>query len=112
WTYDGAGTLVGLPFAQGFTGVDRADHGLTEVGCREWKGMVWVVATAGATVDLEAHLGPVAPLLEAYRFGDAVRFVEHRLDATNWKLAVDTYLEGYHFASLHPSTINPINYDN
>ena len=27
-------------------------------------------------------------------------------------VAVDTYLEGYHFASLHPRTINPINHDN
>jgi phenylpropionate dioxygenase-like ring-hydroxylating dioxygenase large terminal subunit len=112
WTYDNDGALVGMPFEEGFTGVDKCDHALTEVGCREWEGMVWVVATAGATVDLEPHLGPLAPLLAAYDFATAARFIEHRVEATNWKLAVDTYLEGYHFAALHPQTINPINYDN
>lgn len=112
WVYSAAGALVARPFEQGFPGVARASHGLTEVGCQEWHGMVWVVATAGARVDVTAHLGPLAPLLAAYDFERAERFVDHRLPATNWKLAVDTYLEGYHFASLHPKTINPINHDN
>ncbi len=112
WTYGTSGALSRLPFAEGFTGVDHADHGLTRVGCAERYGMVFVVATAGATVDLDAHLGPLAPLLAAYEFDRAERFVAHELAATNWKLAVDTYLEGYHFASLHPRTINPINHDN
>ena len=67
---------------------------------------------AGAAVDLETHLGPLAPLLAAYEFERAERFVANSLPATNWKLAVDTYLEGYHFASLHPTNINLINYDN
>ena len=112
WTYRPEGTLDRVPFEVGFDGIERETMGLTEVGCREWHGMVWVVATAGASVDLDAHLGPLAPLLAAYDFERAQRFVAHELTATNWKLAVDTYLEGYHFASLHPRTINPINHDN
>ena len=112
WTYTREGALDRVPFEVGFEGLDRSTSGLTEVGCREWHGMVWVVATPGAAVDLDAHLGPLAPLLASYEFERAQRFVAHRLDATNWKLAVDTYLEGYHFASLHPRTINPINHDN
>lgn len=112
WTYDRQGALHRLPFEEGFRGLDHATLGLTEVGCAERYGMVWVVATPGATVDLDAHLGPLAPLLAAYEFDRAERFVAHELAATNWKLAVDTYLEGYHFASLHPRTINPINHDN
>ncbi len=112
WTYRNDGTLAAVPFRQAFPGLDECTVGLTEVGCREWHGMVWVVATAGATVDLETHLGPLAPLLAAYEFERAQRFVANALPATNWKLAVDTYLEGYHFASLHPTNINLINYDN
>ena len=50
--------------------------------------------------------------MAAYEFERAVRFTANELAATNWKLAVDTYLEGYHFASLHPTNINLINYDN
>jgi phenylpropionate dioxygenase-like ring-hydroxylating dioxygenase large terminal subunit len=112
WTYTNSGALVGLPFAEGFPTVDRNDYGLTEVACAEWHGMVWVMASPGATIDLATHLGPLAPLLAAQNFERAERFIAHSLTATNWKLAVDTYLEGYHFASLHPKTINPINYDN
>jgi nitrite reductase/ring-hydroxylating ferredoxin subunit len=112
WTYSNVGTLVRQPFDQAFPGVDRADYGLTEVACAEWRGMVWVVATPGVPIDLETHLGSLAPLLGAHEFHRAERFIAHSLEASNWKLAVDTYLEGYHFASLHPKTINPINYDN
>lgn len=112
WTYRNSGVLAGVPFREGFPGVDECTHSLTQVGCREWNGMVWVVPTAGAEVDLDAHLGDLAPLLAAYGFERAARFTANELPATNWKLAVDTYLEGYHFASLHPNTINLINYDN
>lgn len=112
WTYRNNGSLAGVPFREGFPGADECTHSLTQVGCREWNGMVWVVPTAGATVDLESHLGDLAPLLAAYGFERAARFTANDLPATNWKLAVDTYLEGYHFASLHPNTINLINYDN
>lgn len=112
WTYRNDGTLAAVPFRQAFPDVDECGSALTPVGCREWHGMVWVVATAGAEVDLEAHLGTLAPLLAAYEFERAARFTANDLPATNWKLAVDTYLEGYHFASLHPTNINLINYDN
>jgi phenylpropionate dioxygenase-like ring-hydroxylating dioxygenase large terminal subunit len=112
WTYRNDGSLAAVPFPQAFPDLDKCSSPLTEVGCVEWHGMVWVVATAGAAVDLVAHLGTLAPLLAGYEFERAERFVAHELVATNWKLAVDTYLEGYHFASLHPTTINPINYDN
>ena len=112
WTYRNDGTLAAVPFRQAFPEVDECRSALSEVGCREWHGMVWVVATAGAAVDLETHLGPLAPLLAAYEFDRAARFIANALPATNWKLAVDTYLEGYHFAALHPTNINLINYDN
>ena len=29
------------------------------------------------------------------------------IEGANWKIAFDGYLEGYHFASLHPETIHP-----
>jgi phenylpropionate dioxygenase-like ring-hydroxylating dioxygenase large terminal subunit len=112
WTYRNDGSLAAVPFPEAFPDLDKCTSGLTEVGCREWHGMVWVVATAGVTPDVDAFLGELAPLLAMYEFERAQRFVAHHLEATNWKLAVDTYLEGYHFASLHPNTINLINYDN
>ncbi len=111
WTYDTAGTLVGLPGAAGFAGLDRADHGLVEVPCVERDGMVWCTPAVDGDLDLDTHLGALGDLFAACGFETAERFVSHRLGATNWKLAVDTYLEGYHFASLHPDTINTINHN-
>ena len=111
WTYDTAGTLVGLPGAAGFTGLDRSEHGLVEVPCAERDGMVWCVPAHDGELDLDAHLGALGDLFAACDLGTAERFVSHRLEDTNWKLAVDTYLEGYHFAALHPDTINTINHD-
>ena len=57
-------------------------------------------------------IDPATPLLAAYEFERAARFTANHLPATNWKLAVDTYLEGYHFASLHPNTVFKTNLSN
>ena len=34
------------------------------------------------------------------------------LDGANWKIAYDGYLEGYHFAALHPETISKVTLQN
>jgi choline monooxygenase len=40
WTYDSAGQLVGMPGAEGFAGIDPADHGLVELPADERHGFV------------------------------------------------------------------------
>lgn len=107
WTYDLEGKLIGLPGARSFEGIDRDDLRLVRVPVAEWHGMIFVKASPGEEeIDVEAHLGRFAPELAQLDFATAKHVRSGRLEvAANWKYALDTYGEGYHFATLHPETI-------
>jgi carnitine monooxygenase subunit len=108
WTYSNEGKLIGTPEAERFEGgMNGRDH-LIEYPCDERYGLVFVIATPGATLDIDAHLGSFAPVLAAMQMEGAERVKTDQLPvAANWKYALDTYGEGYHFATLHPQTISP-----
>ena len=113
WTFDLEGKLIGFPGARGFDGYDKADLGLLPVPCHEWQGMIFVQPRVGAEpVDIEAFLGDFAPELAQLELARAepVKAGEMRA-ATNWKFALDTYGEGYHFSTLHASTIGQTHYN-
>lgn len=112
WTYDGTGALVGLPSADAFDGIDRCDYALQRLPLEERHGMLWGVLTPGAPLDAAAWLGEdLDREFAAFDFGSCEWFVSYSIDAANWKLAMDTYFEAYHFASLHRNTINLITYN-
>jgi nitrite reductase/ring-hydroxylating ferredoxin subunit len=113
WSFDLEGKLVALPGARGFEGHDKAGLGLIPVPCHEWQGLIFVQPSAGADpVDIEAFLGDFAPELAQLELGSAepVKSGEMRA-ASNWKFALDTYGEGYHFATLHASTIGQTHFN-
>jgi hypothetical protein len=59
-------------------------------------------------MDLDAHLGDFAAVLELLELDKAQRVKDGTLPvAANWKYALDTYGEGYHFAALHKNTLAP-----
>jgi len=107
WTFDLDGKLVGVPGSEAFVDVDRQSRGLVKVPCQEWGGMVFVIAKAGDdTIDIEAFMGEFAPELLQLEMHKAEPVKSGIIDAnTNWKYALDTYGEGYHFASLHKNTV-------
>jgi phenylpropionate dioxygenase-like ring-hydroxylating dioxygenase large terminal subunit len=107
WTYDNQGKLIGVPGAEGFTGVDITDTSLVAVPVQEWEGFVFVKAEPGsAAIDAEAFLGPMAAELKQLDMANTAPVRKARFDVdANWKFAQDTFFEGYHFASLHPTTI-------
>lgn len=113
WTFDLEGKLIGLPGAEGFEGIDRASRSLVPVPCEEWNGIIFVVPDANATsIDVEAHLGEFAPELAQLELERAEPVRSGVLKAkTNWKFALDTYGEGYHFSTLHASTIGQTHYN-
>lgn len=108
WSFDTEGKVAAVPEAERFGDslCDR-DH-LVEVPCGERVGLVFVQATPGSTMDLDAHLGDFAAVLEELDLGRAERVKTGTLPvAANWKYALDTYGEGYHFAALHKQTLAP-----
>ena len=106
WSYHLDGTLAGVPDGDSFPDVPAGSCALPALPCVELDGTIWVnPAGAGADVDL----GAFADDLGALDVPSYVHWRQHRFDLDlNWKLVIDTFLEPYHFASLHQLSVGPI----
>jgi nitrite reductase/ring-hydroxylating ferredoxin subunit len=114
WTFDLDGTLADIPGRPGFEGLDMTQRHLVSVPVAEWNGILFVQAAAGSwPLDVASHLGGFAEELMQLELAEAVPIGSSGLTADcNWKLALDTYGEGYHFARLHAATIGLSHYSN
>jgi phenylpropionate dioxygenase-like ring-hydroxylating dioxygenase large terminal subunit len=108
WTYSLEGDLKGIPHEHGFPGFDKTQGGLVPLPTFERQGAVFV-SQRPPTDEMIAELDALPPLYE-----DGFSFVKYdEFDvATNWKIAVEGFLEGYHIRSTHPETFYPIQFDN
>ncbi|MEV5840225.1 Rieske 2Fe-2S domain-containing protein [Nocardia sp. NPDC052112] len=107
WAYGKDGSLRGMPHAEGFDGIDRGEYGLVEFPCEVRHGLVWVVPTVGASLDIAAVLGDKhdAEVADTGMAGSyQVRKETWRLDM-NWKIAVDGVQDSYHLCQLHTKTV-------
>lgn len=106
WVYGGDGALRHIPMVEAFDGIDRGQHGLVPLPVAERHGLVWLVLTAGAPLDLDAFLGPMGEILSELKIEQAGVFrFERFAEQLNWKLVVDTFLELYHVPHLHTKTV-------
>jgi phenylpropionate dioxygenase-like ring-hydroxylating dioxygenase large terminal subunit len=106
WTYDHRGALVGVPKEEHFGKVDRACHSLVALPAVERHGLLWVSPDPQGTLDVDALLGDLGPELTSWRLERCIRHADARYDhAMNWKLAIDTFGETYHFNALHRNTL-------
>ncbi len=111
WTFDAAGTLIGQPSKAAFEGCDIGARNLVELPCAEYLGLIFVRPGGGDPIDAAAHLGEMADIMAALELHRAVPVKKGILAAdSNWKFALDTYGEGYHFGTLHASTIGQTHY--
>ncbi|PJE22641.1 MAG: (2Fe-2S)-binding protein [Mycobacterium sp.] len=109
WTYDNTGRLVTVPGREGFPDVTPKWDGLTELPATEFAGFLWVAMDPGSDLDVAAHLGPLADELDSWGIGRWSPLGEKVLDSPiNWKLAIDTFAENYHFATVHQQTFATI----
>jgi phenylpropionate dioxygenase-like ring-hydroxylating dioxygenase large terminal subunit len=111
WTYHLDGRLRHVPGADGFPDLDTAAHRLVPVHTQEKLGLVWVnqhVCTSGVVREsstlegLPELIHPEQTIIETTALD---------LDA-NWKLFLESFLEGYHIRSTHPQTFYPYGFDN
>lgn len=109
WTYDTMGQVVGIPEEGQFCAkIDDQKH-LVPIPVEERHGLVFVLPTPGAKMDLDAHLDGFGAQLAALDLGRATLAVEDELHNTsNWKYTLDTYFENYHLPVLHRDTLAPI----
>lgn len=105
WTFDDKGALVGVAGRRKFGEVDAGSRRLTQLPCLERAGLIFVCLNPDASMDLEGYLGGMLAELEAFGFENWYMHLQNELPTSNWKVAHDGYLEGYHFANLHPNTI-------
>lgn len=113
WTYSNRGDLVGVPKADHFGPLDKSCHGLIELPAVEAHGLLFVHPDPKGTIDVESLLGGLAPEFESWAFGDLVYMGSDTYDKQlNWKLAMDTFGETYHFTALHRNTLATFFYGN
>ncbi|HUW04149.1 MAG TPA: aromatic ring-hydroxylating dioxygenase subunit alpha [Acidimicrobiales bacterium] len=107
WTYDGEGTLVGLPKQDHFGEIDTSCSGLIKLPALEWNGLLYVHPDPSGTIDLEGLFGDeLSAELAHWNFGELSYLDRDSYDvACNWKLAMDTFGETYHFSSLHKDSL-------
>jgi phenylpropionate dioxygenase-like ring-hydroxylating dioxygenase large terminal subunit len=110
WTYGLDGRLVAVTHKAGFEGLDKSQNGLSELGCGEAAGLVFVqLEGASGPIDANAWLGGMADELEGFGLGGYFHTETRTSDRQmNWKLMFDTFGEVYHIQSLHLKTIHPL----
>ncbi len=104
WTYNTSGELVGITDREFFGDVDASCLSLTPLPVAERAGLVFVVLTPGAPLDIDAHLCGYDQLLDYFNFGDWHLISAKTLTGPNWKIAYDGYLDFYHLPFLHRAT--------
>ncbi|HIG43860.1 MAG: SRPBCC family protein [bacterium] len=113
WGYSGKGDLISVPKEDHFGPVDKSCNGLVELSAEEKHGLLWVHPKAGAEFDLEELLGDLGDELDSWGYGD-LQFgaMDTYVTPMNWKLAIDTFGETYHFNVLHKNTLGQVLYGN
>ena len=114
WSYDHGGNLVAVPKESHFGTIDKSCYGLVPLPATEQYGLLWVHPDPEGALDVDACLGAtLADELDSWQLGRYTFTGHTRFDhAMNWKLAIDTFGETYHFNSLHRNTLAESFYGN
>jgi phenylpropionate dioxygenase-like ring-hydroxylating dioxygenase large terminal subunit len=107
WTYGLDGKLLAVSDREKFGEIDKATRGLRALPCHEQGGMIFAVLTPDEQVDFDEFFSGMLDDFEAADLKNWSYLGSRVIEGANWKIAFDGYLEGYHFAALHPTTIHP-----
>tara|TARA_B100000029_G_scaffold472815_1_gene513678 strand:- start:1207 stop:2400 length:1194 start_codon:yes stop_codon:yes gene_type:complete len=114
WRYDLDGDLISIYGEETFGEIDRSLHSLIELPAEEKYGLIYVQPTPGPAQSIDDILGKdLGAQMGSWNL-DNIHLVNRGVFdmPTNWKLAMDTFVEGYHFGPLHPETIAQATHSN
>jgi len=106
WSYDLEGDLKAIPRSDVFEPMDKCKLGLKKLPCQEIGGIIYVKLDKDADDDF-SHIGPTARADFEALGVDKMHLFHHRQHDVqgNWKLILDTFLEGYHVIRLHVNSL-------
>ncbi|MDB6061019.1 MAG: (2Fe-2S)-binding protein [Verrucomicrobiaceae bacterium] len=105
WQWDLSGDLLRVQDRDDWAGcadMADADLHLSEVNVATWGGFVFINMAADAE-PFEQFIAPVKRALDPMKF-DEMRFGWYKtmIINTNWKTALESFMESYHVAMIHP----------
>ncbi|WP_313683388.1 aromatic ring-hydroxylating dioxygenase subunit alpha [Pantoea sp.] len=105
WTYNTHGKLSGAPSMNQAQDFDRQQCSLPKIRHEVVFGMIFVTFNADAP-SMAERLAPMAERFERYHFADLVTAYTLDYDCPyNWKMAIETFMECYHHAAVHRTTL-------
>jgi phenylpropionate dioxygenase-like ring-hydroxylating dioxygenase large terminal subunit len=107
WTFANDGRLIGIADKAKFGDLDERTRGLKRLPAAERGGLIFAVLTPGALIDLDQYYGEMLREIETFNLQGWTACGKRELTSPNWKIAIDGYIENYHFATTHPTTIAP-----
>lgn len=108
WSYGLDGALLGIPHEDGFPDLDKSSLGLAEITLIETGGIIYAVQDSG--LDKPEEL--LADLPEFFSPEQAYFDKNEGIVESNWKLFLESFIEGYHIKPAHSKTFYPFGYDN
>ncbi len=106
WSYDLEGNFRGAPCWEGKDRAAPSPEAKAELGLKRVRSAVWLdsifINLSGCAEPFEQFIKPLATRWQPY---DLSRFymadVRHYEAGGNWKLAVENFLDSYHFPTVH-----------
>jgi Rieske 2Fe-2S family protein len=113
WTYGLDGRLLGVPMAEGFPDLQKAEFGLKEIPITVEYGFIFASLNSNPVADTLPHLKELEAHFADLKIAEH-RYFTHRYSevAANWKVIYDAFTEAYHIHRLHRNSLAEFFLDN
>ena len=105
WTYSDQGDLKSVPYSREIK-VNKQAHCLLQFKLESWFGLVFVSLNSEAPPLTERYKGLETYYslfqVDTYSYTSGI---ETQHWQANWKLAMENFIEGYHFFTVHANTV-------